>query len=61
MSRRRVLVANSEGIWAEDEQLRTRLMVQCVALGDTGPEDARKIDTARVREALRARRQPRAA
>lgn len=35
-SRRRMLVANSEGIWAEDEQLRTRLMVQAVALGDTG-------------------------
>ena len=35
-SRRRILVANSDGIWAEDEQLRTRLMVQAVALGDTG-------------------------
>jgi TldD protein len=35
-SRRRILVANSEGVLAGDEQIRTRLMVQCVALGDTG-------------------------
>jgi TldD protein len=35
-SRRRILVANSEGLLAGDEQIRTRLMVQCVALGDTG-------------------------
>ncbi len=35
-SRRRILVANSDGLLAGDEQIRTRLMVQCVALGDTG-------------------------
>ncbi len=35
-SRRRILVANSDGLVAGDEQIRTRLMVQCVALGDTG-------------------------
>jgi TldD protein len=35
-ARRRILVANSEGVLAGDEQIRTRLMVQCVALGDTG-------------------------
>ena len=35
-SRRTILVANSEGVLAGDEQVRTRLMVQAVALGDTG-------------------------
>jgi TldD protein len=35
-SRRRILVANSDGLLAEDDQVRTRFMVQCVALGDTG-------------------------
>src|ERR1700738_1134962 len=35
-SRRRILVANSDGLLAEDDQVRTRLMVQCVAVGDTG-------------------------
>ncbi len=35
-SRRRIQVANSNGVLAADEQIRTRLMVQCVALGDTG-------------------------
>ena len=35
-SRRRILVANSDGVLAEDEQVRTRLMVQAVALGDSG-------------------------
>jgi TldD protein len=34
--RRRILVANSEGLLAEDDQVRTRFMVQCVAVGDTG-------------------------
>ena len=33
---RRILVANSDGLLAEDDQVRTRLMVQCVATGDTG-------------------------
>ncbi len=35
-SRRRVLVASSEGVLAEDDQVRTRLNVTCVATGDTG-------------------------
>ena len=35
-SRRRVLVANSEGLMAEDDQVRTRFNVVCVATGDTG-------------------------
>jgi TldD protein len=34
--RRRILVANSDGLLAEDDQVRTRFMVQCVALDDTG-------------------------
>jgi TldD protein len=35
-ARRRVLVANSDGVLAEDDQVRTRFFVQCVAVGDTG-------------------------
>ena len=35
-SRRRVLVANSEGLLAQDDQIRTRFNVACVANGDTG-------------------------
>ena len=35
-ARRRILVANSDGVLAGDETVRTRLMVQAVALGDTG-------------------------
>ena len=35
-SRRRVLIANSEGVYAQDEQSRTRFSVSCVASGDTG-------------------------
>jgi TldD protein len=35
-SRRRILVANSDGLLAEDDQVRTRFFVQAVALGDTG-------------------------
>ena len=34
--RRRILVANSDGLLAEDDQVRTRFFVQTVALGDTG-------------------------
>ena len=34
--RRRFLVANSDGVLAEDDQVRTRLAVTCVALGDGG-------------------------
>jgi TldD protein len=35
-SRRRVLVANSDGLLAEDDRVRTRFGVQCVAVGDSG-------------------------
>jgi TldD protein len=35
-ARRRVLIANSDGLLAVDEQSRTRFSVSCVALGDTG-------------------------
>ncbi len=33
---RRILIASSDGVLAEDEQVRTRLGVSCVANGDTG-------------------------
>jgi TldD protein len=35
-NRRRILVANSDGVLAEDDQVRTRFMVQAVAGADTG-------------------------
>ncbi|MDH3682701.1 MAG: TldD/PmbA family protein [Acidimicrobiia bacterium] len=35
-SRRRILVANSDGVLASDDQTRTRFSVQCVASGDAG-------------------------
>jgi TldD protein len=35
-SRRRILIANSDGLLAEDDQIRTRFSVICVASGDTG-------------------------
>jgi TldD protein len=35
-NRRRILVANSDGLFADDDQVRTRMSVQCVATGDTG-------------------------
>ncbi len=35
-SRRRILVASTDGVHVEDDQTRTRLSVQCVATGDTG-------------------------
>ena len=35
-ARRRILVANSDGLLAEDDQTRTRFAVMCVATGDTG-------------------------
>jgi TldD protein len=34
--RRRILVANSDGLLTEDDQVRTRMVVNCVAGGDTG-------------------------
>jgi TldD protein len=35
-SHRRILVANSDGLLTSDDQVRTRIMVSCVAAGDTG-------------------------
>ena len=35
-SRRRVLVANSDGLLVDDDQVRSRFAVSCVAVGDTG-------------------------
>ncbi|MHB8680575.1 MAG: TldD/PmbA family protein [Acidimicrobiales bacterium] len=35
-SRRRLLVANSDGVLVADDQVRSRFAVTCVALGDTG-------------------------
>jgi TldD protein len=35
-SLRRILVANSDGVFATDDQVRTRFVVSCVATGDTG-------------------------
>ena len=35
-TRRRVLIANSDGLLAQDDQIRTRFSVVCVANGDTG-------------------------
>src|SRR5436190_7736069 len=35
-NRRRILVANSDGVWAEDDVVRTRFGINAVALGDTG-------------------------
>ena len=34
--RRRVQIASSEGVLAEDDQVRTRYSVSCIASGDTG-------------------------
>jgi TldD protein len=39
-SRRRIVVANSDGLLARDDQVRTRFFVQCVAVGDTGMQTA---------------------
>jgi TldD protein len=41
-SRRRVLVANSEGALASDDQVRCRLSVTCVAQGDSGLQTGRE-------------------
>jgi TldD protein len=35
-SRRRILVANSDGVLVTDDQVRSRFSVSCVAVGDTG-------------------------
>ena len=41
-SRRRILVANSDGLLACDDQVRTRFAVSCVAFGDTGMQTGRE-------------------
>jgi TldD protein len=41
-SRRRILVANSDGLLADDEQVRTLFTVGVVASGDTGMQTGRK-------------------
>lgn len=41
-SRRRILVANSDGVLACDDQVRTRFSVSCVAAGDTGMQTGRE-------------------
>jgi len=40
--RRRILVANSKGLWADDDQVRTLFSVSCVATGDTGMQTGRE-------------------
>jgi TldD protein len=41
-SRRRILVANSEGLLADDDTVRTLFSVSCVATGDTGMQTGRE-------------------
>jgi len=41
-SRRRILVANSDGLLASDDQVKTRFSVSCVAVGDTGSQTGRE-------------------
>ncbi|MFN3218326.1 MAG: TldD/PmbA family protein [Acidimicrobiales bacterium] len=41
-SRRRILVANTEGVLAGDDQVRTIFSVSCVAQGDTGMQTGRE-------------------
>ena len=41
-SRRRILVANSDGLRTEDDQVRTLFTVSCVATGDTGLQTGRE-------------------
>lgn len=41
-SHRRILVANSDGVLAGDEQVRTLFSVSCVASGDTGMQTGRE-------------------
>jgi len=40
--RRRILVANSDGLWADDDQIRTLFSVNAVATGDTGMQTGRE-------------------
>lgn len=41
-SRRKILVANSEGAFASDDQVKTRFSVSCVASGDAGMQTGRE-------------------
>jgi TldD protein len=41
-SRRRILVANSDGLLTGDDQVKTLLSVSCVATGDTGMQTGRE-------------------
>ncbi len=41
-SRRRILVANSDGVWATDDQVKSLFSVSCVAQGDTGMQTGRE-------------------
>ncbi len=40
--RRQILVANSDGVLASDDQVKTRFAISCVALGDTGMQTGRE-------------------
>ena len=40
--RRRIQVANSDGVLASDDQVKTRFYVSCVAVGDTGMQTGRE-------------------
>ena len=41
-NRRRILVANSDGVFADDDQVKTMFFVSCVASGDTGMQTGRE-------------------
>ena len=41
-SRRKILVANSDGLLASDDQVRTFFSINCVAMGDTGMQTGRE-------------------
>ena len=41
-SRRNILVANSDGLIAGDDQVRTFFSINCVAMGDTGMQTGRE-------------------
>jgi TldD protein len=41
-ARRQILVANSDGVLASDDQVKTRFAVSCVAVGDTGLQTGRE-------------------
>ena len=42
-SRRRLVIANSDGLYSSDDQVRTRLMVSCVASGDSGRQTGAEV------------------